>query len=75
MTISKKSENERFNLSLKMDAFLTPYSYIDEEITTGSFHQLQIFRYQNQNFRLSFSYRLGKSEIKSPRIREFDNAD
>ena len=54
MTISKKSENERFNLSLKMDAFLTPYSYIDEEITTGSFHQLQTFRYKNQNIRLSF---------------------
>jgi hypothetical protein len=58
-----------------MDAFLTPYSYIDEEITAISFHQLQTFRYQNQNFRLSFSYRLGKSEIKNPRIRQADNAD
>ena len=75
MTISKKSANERFNLSLRMDAFLTPYSYMDEEITAAAFYQLQTFRYQNQNIRLTFSYRLGKSEIKTPRIREADNTD
>jgi len=74
-TISKKSANNRLNISLKLDAFLTRYAYIDEEITTGAYHQLQTFRYQNQNMRLTISYFLGKREIKAPRIRQVENSD
>ena len=75
MTISKKSADSRLNISLKLDAFLTRYAYIDEEITTGTYHQLQTLRYQNQNIRLNFSYTLGKREIKAPRIRQVENSD
>lgn len=73
LTISKKSANERFNLSLKMDAFLTPYSYIDEYITGANFQQVQTYRYQNQNFSLSFSYKIGKHEVKVPRMPKLNN--
>ncbi|GAB3999685.1 outer membrane beta-barrel family protein [Spirosoma daeguense] len=75
LTFSKKSANERFNVSLRMDTPLTPYTFIEEEIRTESFRQLLTNRYQNQNIRLTFSYKLGKKEIKSPRMRQTENPD
>ena len=75
LTFSKKSANERFTVSLRMDTPLTTYTFIDEEIRTDSFSQLQTSRYQNQNIRLSLSYKLGKKEIKSPHIRQAENPD
>ncbi|MBD2701173.1 TonB-dependent receptor [Spirosoma sp. BT702] len=75
LTFSKKSANERFNVSLRMDTPLTTYTFIDEEIRTESFRQLTSNRYQNQNIRLTFSYKLGKKEIKGPRVRQAENPD
>ena len=75
LTVSKKSANERFNLSLRLDTILTPFTFIREETTTESFHQLQTYRLQNQHIRLTFSYKLGKKEIKSPHIRQAESTD
>jgi len=75
LTFSKKSADERFNVSFRAETFLTPFTFIKDEITTESFHQLQSFRYQNQHLRLSFSFKLGKKEIKSPHIRQVENGD
>ncbi|GAB4025815.1 TonB-dependent receptor [Spirosoma gilvum] len=75
LTVSKKSANDRFNLSLRMDTPFTRYTFIDEETTTASFYQHYTYRYQNQNIRLTFSYKLGKKEIKSPRMRQAENPD
>ena len=71
MSFSKATANERLNVSLRLDAFLTPYAYIDEEISTGSYRQLQTTRYQNQNVRFIIAYRFGK-DIKAPRLRSAD---
>lgn len=70
MTLSKSSLNNRLNLSLRLDAFLFPYTYIEETTVTESFRQTQITRYQNQNIRLTVSWKFGKKEIKAPRIRQ-----
>jgi outer membrane receptor for ferrienterochelin and colicin len=75
MTFSKKSTNDRFTMSLRMETFLTPYTFIEEVTTTESFYQRQTSRYQNQNLRLTFSYKLGKKEIKSPRMRQAENPE
>ncbi|GAB3957338.1 outer membrane beta-barrel family protein [Spirosoma harenae] len=75
LTFSKKPANERFNVSLRMDTPLTAYTFIDEEIRTESFRQLTSNRYQNQNIRITFSYKLGKKEIKGPRMRQTENPD
>ncbi len=75
LTFSKKSTNDRFNLSLRMDTPLTRYTFIREETTTQDFYQLQTYRLQNQNIRFTFSYKLGKKEIKSPRLRQAENPE
>ncbi|GAB2801338.1 outer membrane beta-barrel family protein [Rhabdobacter roseus] len=75
LTVSKKSKNERANVSLRMDTLLTPHTFIREETVSDSFRQLQSHRYQNQHLRLSFSYKLGKKEIKSPRVRQVENPE
>lgn len=75
MTISKKFKNERINLSLRLDAFLTPHTFITEEVISEAYRQVQTFRYQNQNIRLSVSFKLGKKEIKNPRMRQLENPD
>jgi outer membrane receptor for ferrienterochelin and colicin len=69
MTISKKSKDERLNISLRAETFLKPLTYIDEVVTSDDYYQLQSYRYQNQNLRLTISYKIGKKEIKSPKIR------
>lgn len=69
MTISKKSRNERLNLSLRVETFLTPHTYIDEVIASPEYAQRLSYRYQNQHIRLSLSYKIGK-EIKSPQAQE-----
>lgn len=69
MTVSKKSKDERLNISFRAEAFLKPYAYIDEVVTSDDYRQIQSYRYQNQNLRLTISYKIGKKEIKSPKIR------
>lgn len=69
MTISKKSKDERLNISLRAEAFLKPHTYIDEVVASDDYYQLQSYRYQNQNIRFTISYKIGKKEIKSPKIR------
>jgi outer membrane receptor for ferrienterochelin and colicin len=73
MTLNKKFKNERLNLSLRAETFLTPYTYIDEVIQSPSYAQWQSYRYQNQNLRLTFSYKIGRKEVKSPQLRTFDD--
>ncbi|QDK81770.1 TonB-dependent receptor [Spirosoma sp. KCTC 42546] len=75
LTFSKKSADDRFNLSLRMDTPLSQYTFIDEVITTNAFHQRQTTRYQNQNLRLTGSFKLGRKQIKSPRVRQAENPD
>jgi outer membrane receptor for ferrienterochelin and colicin len=69
MTISRKSKDERLNLSFRVETFLKPHTYIDEVINMADYQQLQSYRYQNQNIRLTLSYKIGKKEIKIPKIR------
>lgn len=75
LTVSKKSNNDRMKVSLRMDMILTPYTFINEEFTTEVYHQTQRFRYQNQNIRLTFSFKLGKKEIKAPKMRQVESGD
>ncbi|KAA0989173.1 TonB-dependent receptor domain-containing protein [Dyadobacter aurulentus] len=75
MTINKKSKNERINLSLRLDAFLTPHTFIKEEVISQAYRQIQTFRYQNQNIRFSASFKLGKKEIENPKMRQLENSD
>ncbi|MFT3702463.1 MAG: outer membrane beta-barrel family protein [Agriterribacter sp.] len=72
VTLSKSALNNRLKISLRLDAFLTRYSYIDEKIKAGDAEQLLSYRYQNQNIRLNFSYKIGKKEIKKPRIKQME---
>ncbi len=72
VTFNKKSANDRFNISLRLEAFLKPYAYIDDVTQNASFYQIQTTRYQMQNIRLTFSCKLGKKEINAPRIRQAD---
>lgn len=73
MTISKKSKDERLNLALRVETFLKPHTYIDEVINLADYQQLQSYRYQNQNIRLTLSYKIGKKEIKSPKTRQLES--
>ncbi|GAA4089803.1 outer membrane beta-barrel family protein [Mucilaginibacter panaciglaebae] len=72
MTLNKKFRNERLMLSLRAEAFLTRYTYNAEIIATSGYAQRQTTRYQNQNLRLSVTYKIGKSEIKAPATRSVD---
>ena len=72
MTINKKFKNERLNLGLRLETFLKSHTYIDEVITTPGYEQRQSYRYQNQNIRFTFSYKIGKKEIKGPEIKSID---
>lgn len=75
MTFNKKSANDRFNISLRLEAFLKPYAFIHDVTENASFHQIQTTRYQMRNIRLTFSYKLGRKEINGPHIRELDTAE
>jgi len=74
-TFNKKAANDRFNISLRLEAFLKPYAYIDDVTQNASFYQIQTTRYQMQNIRLTFSFKLGKKEINAPRIRHADTPE
>lgn len=69
MTLNKKFKNDRLNLSLRAETMFTRYFYVDEFIATVDYTQRQTTRYQNQNIRLIFTYKLGKAEIKAPQVR------
>lgn len=73
--INKKTKNERFNISLRMDTFLTPASYINEGLITNSYHQLQTTHYDLRSVRLTVSYRIGKRDIKAPTMRQVEGGD
>ncbi|HEY9535375.1 MAG TPA: TonB-dependent receptor [Mucilaginibacter sp.] len=72
MTLNKKFRNERLMLSLRTEVFLTRYTYNAEVIATSSYVQRQTTRYQNQNLRLTITYKIGKSEITAPATRPVD---
>lgn len=73
LTLNKKFKNERLNLSLRTETFLTPYTYIDEVIQVPTSAQRQTYRYQNQSLRLTISYKIGKKEVKSLQLRTIDD--
>lgn len=75
LTFSRESKSSRFVMSLRMDTILTPHTFITEETVTESFRQVQTYRLQNQHLRLTFSYKLGKKEIKGPRVRPTETTD
>lgn len=75
LNISKKSRDDRFILSLRLDMILPRYFYVDEVIATTLFWQRQTTRYQNQNIRLTFSYKLNKKDIKSPPMRQVETPE
>ncbi|MGN6492931.1 MAG: outer membrane beta-barrel protein, partial [Agriterribacter sp.] len=70
MTLSKKWKEDRFELNLRMDAFLTRYTWITEHIAVGDFNQSLRTRYQNQNFRLTFSWKIGRKDVKHVQARQ-----
>jgi outer membrane receptor for ferrienterochelin and colicin len=72
MTINKKTKDERLNMSLRVETFLKPHTYIDEVITSADYNQQLSYRYQNQDIRFIISYKIGKKEIKSPKTRIAD---
>ncbi|QKJ30758.1 TonB-dependent receptor [Mucilaginibacter mali] len=72
MTLNKKFKNERLNLSLRGEAFFTRHVYIDEVIAAAAYTQRLTTRYQTQNLRLTFSYKIGKREVKAPQVRTVD---
>jgi outer membrane receptor for ferrienterochelin and colicin len=72
MTLNKKFKNERLVMSLRAEAFLTTYAFIDEVITSPAYTQSQSYRYQNQNIRLSVSYKIGKKEVKNLQVKNID---
>lgn len=73
LSINKKFKNDRLSLGLRMETFLKPHTYIDEVITTSDYEQRQSYRYQNQSLRFTISYKIGKTEIKSPQIKTVEN--
>ncbi|MFC5409324.1 TonB-dependent receptor domain-containing protein [Larkinella bovis] len=75
LTVSRESKSKRFVMSLRMDTILTPHTFITEETVTDTFRQTQTYRVQNQHIRLTVAYKLGKKEIKGPRIRQAENPD
>ncbi|GAB3318522.1 outer membrane beta-barrel family protein [Larkinella ripae] len=75
LTFNRESTSQRFVMSLRLDTILTPHTFITEETRTDAFHQTQTYRVQNQHIRLTFSYKLGKKEIKGPRVRQAENPD
>ena len=72
MTLNRKFKNDRLALGVRAEAFLTPHTYIDEVIKTPGYEQRQSYRYQNQSFRLTFSYKMGKKEMKAPPVKSVD---
>ncbi|MGA0560140.1 TonB-dependent receptor domain-containing protein [Larkinella sp. VNQ87] len=75
LTFGKESKNKRLVMALRMDTILTPHTFIREETATDAFRQTQTYRLQNQHIRLTIAYKLGRKEIKGPRVRTVENPD
>ncbi|MES2808022.1 MAG: outer membrane beta-barrel family protein [Bacteroidota bacterium] len=73
LTLNKKFKGDRLSMSLRGEAFLTRHAFIDEVIESANYSQRQTYRYQNQNLRLTVSYKIGKREVKSLQVKPINN--
>lgn len=66
LTVNKDFPGKKLSISLRAINFLTPYQSIREESSAADFYQLMQTRYINRFFRLGFTYKFGKKEIRVP---------
>jgi ferric enterobactin receptor len=69
LILSKTFREGKIFAAIRFDNFFNHYQYINEETSTDSFYQKTRTRNIYRFFRLSFTYKIGKKEIRLPSSR------
>lgn len=66
LSVNRDFPGKKLSVSLRLINFLAPYQHIREESSAADFYQHMENRYINRFFRLGFTYKFGKKEIRVP---------
>jgi hypothetical protein len=69
LILSKTYRDGKIFAAIRFDNFFNHYQYINEETSTDSFYQKSRTRNIYRFFRFSFTYKIGKKEIRVPTTR------
>lgn len=76
LSINRNFKNKKGSIGIGANNFATPRSFLDSEITTPFLVQRSTRELQLLNFRLNFSYRIGKLKQRAPKkVRKVSNDD
>lgn len=76
LSINRNFKNEKGSIGIGANNFATPRSFLDSEITTPLLTQRSTRELQLLNFRLNFSYRIGKlTQRAAKKVKKVSNDD
>ena len=76
LSINRNFKNKKGSIGLGATNFATPRSFLDSEVTTPLLIQRSTRELQLLNFRINFSYRIGKlTQRASKKVRKVSNDD
>ncbi|MFY0605857.1 MAG: TonB-dependent receptor [Cyclobacteriaceae bacterium] len=76
LSINRNFKNDKGSIGIGANNFATPRSFLDSEVTTPFLAQRSTRELQLLNFRVNFSYRIGKLKQRAPKkVRKISNDD
>ncbi|MFY0605855.1 MAG: outer membrane beta-barrel protein [Cyclobacteriaceae bacterium] len=76
LSINRNFKNDKGSVGIGANNFATPRSFLDSEVTTPFLAQRSTRELQLLNFRVNFSYRIGKLKQRAPKkVRKISNDD
>jgi outer membrane receptor protein involved in Fe transport len=77
LSLNKEFKEKRGSIGFGAENFLTPEFRMNSEITSPTITQQSSNMMRNMNFKINFSYRIGKMSVDKPRrkSRSIDNQD
>ncbi|WP_425391951.1 TonB-dependent receptor domain-containing protein [Ekhidna sp.] len=76
LSINRNFKNDKGSIGIGANNFATPRSFLDSEVTTPFLTQRSTRELQLLNFRVNFSYRIGKlTQRASKKVRKVSNDD
>lgn len=76
LSINRNFKNNKGSIGLGANNFATPRSFLDSEVTTPLLVQRNTRELQLLNFRVNFSYRIGKlTQRASKKVKQISNDD
>lgn len=76
LSINRNFKNKKGSIGLGANNFATPKSFLDSEVTTPLVIQRNTRELQLLNFRVNFSYRIGKLSQRAPKkVKKVSNDD